>query len=199
VPSGAGIDVMICVMSSDGGTVESSFTLTTDADGIVRFPITGVQGSITLYAPLPGPDPVRPTTGVDPQVNTFMYVRTLPADPDVAVLAPTWDNVYARVLANWKAMAPCMDNWLDLANPTQVWSFGALIQQLTDEAAFENYRFMPVTRDMTAGERALLYNFLNGPAPKAAAAPEMMAAEAEAEVPAPVNFAKLSRSMRGGD
>lgn len=199
VPAGAGIDVMTCVMSSDGGTIESSFTMTTDADGIVRFPVTGVQGSITQYVPLPGLNPVRPTAGVDPQVNTFMYVRTLPADPDVAVLSPTWDNVYARVLANWKAMAPCMDNWLDLANPQQVYSFGAMIQQLTDEAAFENYRFMPVTRDMTAGERALLYNFLNGPAPKAAAAPEvMMAAEApEAETPAPVNFAKLSRSMRG--
>ena len=200
-PADAGIDVMICVMSADGSTVESSYTLTTDDDGIVRFPVTGVQGSITQYVPLPGPDPVRPASGIDPQVNTFMYVRTLPADPDVAVLDPSWDNVYARVLANWKAMAPCMDNWLDLANPQQVYSFGAMIQQLTDEAAFENFRFMPVTRDMTAGERTLLYNFLNGPAPKpaVAAAPAALMGEAAPAEPEPANFAKLSRRMRGGE
>ena len=76
-----------------------------------------------------------------------------------------------------------------------------MIQQLTDEAAFENFRFMPVTRDMTAGERTLLYNFLNGPAPKpaVAAAPAALMGEAAPAEPEPANFAKLSRRMRGGE
>jgi hypothetical protein len=49
---------------------------------------------------------------------------------------------------------------------------------------------MPVTRDMTAGERTLLYNFLDAPAPA-------VMAVAPAEV-RNMNFAELSRSMRRG-
>jgi len=198
VPAGAGVEVTVCVMSGDGNTIESSSRLVTGADGVVRFPLTGVQGGIALYVPLPGADPVRPVQGIDPQVNTFMYVRTLPADEDTAILPATWDNVYARVLANWHAMAPCMDNWLDLGNAAQVYSFGPLIQKLTDEAAFEQYRFMPVTRDMTAGERALLYNFLNGPPPQPAAAEANLAAAAPDTAAAPASFAERNRAMRSG-
>lgn len=201
VPAKAGVEVTVCVMSGDGGTVESTFKLVTDAAGVARFPLTGVPGGITMYVPLPGPDPVRPpaTAGIDPQVNTFMYVRTLPADEETAILPATWDNVYTRVLANWHAMAPCMDNWLDLGNASQVYSFGAMILQLTDEAAFEHYRFMPVTRDMTAGERTLLYNFLNGPPPQPPSAEAMLAAAAPEEAAAaPRSLAELNRAMRSG-
>lgn len=201
VPAKAGVEVTMCVMSGDGNTVESTFKLVTDANGMVSFPLTGVMGGITLYVPLPGPDPVRPSpaAGIDPQVNTFMYVRTLPADEEIAILPATWDNVYSRVLANWHAMAPCMDNWLDLGNASQVYSFGALIQKLTDEAAFEHYRFMPVTRDMTAGERALLYNFLNRQPPQPVAAEAMLASAApEDAAAAPTSFADLNRAMRSG-
>lgn len=202
VPAKAGVEVTICVMSGDGSTVESTFQLVTGKDGVVSFPLTGVQGGIALYVPLPGPDPVRPSakSGIDPQVNTFMYVRTLPADEDIAILPPTWENVYARVLANWHAMAPCMDNWLDLGNKFQVYSFRALIQKLTDEAAFEQYRFMPVTRDMTPGERVLLYNYLNGDPPEPDAAEAVLAAAApdDAAAAAPASFAERSRAMRSG-
>ena len=38
-----------------------------------------------------------------------------------------------------------------------------MIKRLTDPAHFEDFRFMPVTRDMTAGERTLLYKFLETP------------------------------------
>ena len=60
-------------------------------------------------------------------------------------------------------MAPCMDNWLDLADPAQVHAFGAVLRKLTDPANFELYRYMPVVRDMTQGERTLLWAFLDSP------------------------------------
>jgi hypothetical protein len=198
-PAHAGIEVTIYVMSADGNTVQSSFELTTDARGMVSFPVTGTRGSITPYVSWAGPDP-QPPQGINPQTNTYMYVRTLAADDDLAQLEPTWENVYERVLANWNAMAPCMDNWLNLADPAQVISFAPLIFKLTSAAAFEHFRYMPVTRDLTPGARTLLYNFLNNPpapAPKAA----MLGAE-QAEEPAAkekVNFAKLNRNMRGNE
>jgi hypothetical protein len=46
-----------------------------------------------------------------------------------------------------------------------------MLKQLTDPANFENYLFMPVTRDMSRGERALLYNFLDLPAAETSTAP----------------------------
>jgi hypothetical protein len=36
-------------------------------------------------------------------------------------------------------------------------------QPVTDPASFESFLFMPVTRDMSAGERTLLYKFLDQP------------------------------------
>ena len=198
LPAGGDIEVTIYVMSADSGTIESSFTLTTDDDGKVSFPITGTHGGITAYVSAAGPNPAPPSGGINPQTNTYMYVRTLSADAEVAQLDPTWDNVYERVLANWNAMAPCMDNWLNLADPSQVYAFGAMIKKLTDSAAFENFRYMPVTRDLTPGERTLLYNFLNGdpPEPSTAAAPQAEMMQAAAPPEEPESLVKLNRRMR---
>ena len=88
-----------------------------------RFPWRIRPAGIFAFVPAPmGANP--PTAGIDPQINTYMYVRTLPADASTAALPPTWDNVYANVLANWNAMAPCMDNWLKLDDPVQVKALG---------------------------------------------------------------------------
>ncbi len=199
VPAGADIDVTIYVMSADSGTIESSFVLMTEDDGTVSFPVTGTHGGITAYVAAAGPDPAPPSGGINPQVNTYMYVRTLSADAEIGQLEPSWDNVYDRVLSNWNAMAPCMDNWLNLADPSQVWSFGTMIKKLTDSAAFENFRYMPVTRDLTPGARTLLYNFLNGPQPQPPEEAAMMAEAPEgavAQAPLPTDLAALNRRMR---
>jgi hypothetical protein len=116
-----------------------------------------------------------------------MYIRTYPGNDAIAELEPTWENVYKYCLSNWNAMAPCMDNWLDLKNEAQVKAYGSILKRLTDPANFESYRFMPVTRDMTKAERKLLYDFLDG----------RTSAEMEAvPVKETVNQAELSRKMR---
>ncbi|HEX5753105.1 MAG TPA: hypothetical protein VFZ09_43290 [Archangium sp.] len=193
VPAGEGISVTIAVMSADGSTILTSFALTTAADGTVSFPVPGLQGSITAYVAIPGPNPQLPADGINPPVNTYMYVRVLAADSTLAALPPTWDNVYRHVLSNWKAMAPCMDNWLDLESEQQVRAYGSLIRKLTSPSAFENFRYMPVTRDLTAGARTLLYNFL-GEVPEQSRAAAL--APDTAKAPEGVNFAKLSRNHR---
>ncbi|MEA3046662.1 MAG: hypothetical protein QOJ53_994, partial [Sphingomonadales bacterium] len=118
-------------------------------------------------------------------------------DADTAALDPTWDNVYRAVLSKWHALAPCMDNWLDLGNEAQVRAYAPLLRTLTDPADFEAFRFMPVTRDMTAGERALLYNFL-GAAPPALTAMAVSGGPAPAPAPVPGrDIGRLSRALRG--
>ena len=148
------------------------------------------RGAVEPYVLVAGASPAAPAQ-VDPQVTPYMYVRTLPADAATGALAPTWDNVYASVLANWNAMAPCMDNWLRLNDEAQVRAYAPVLRQLTDPANFEAYRFMPVTRDMTPGERALLYKFLDSPP---SAGLEM--AEAPAPKPRLRNLERMSRAMR---
>lgn len=193
VPAGAKIPVAVYTMSADGGSITCLFELTTGADGTVSFPLSGDYAGIMAYVPIAGPNPAPPSQGIDPQVYTFMYVRTLSADGNLAQMPPTWANVYGRVLVNWHAMAPCMDNWLNLGSEAQVRSYGPLIKKLTNEAAFENFLYMPVTRDLTQGARTLLYNFLDSPPAKMEATMEAVEPEPQEQ---PVTFADLSRKMR---
>jgi hypothetical protein len=180
-PAAAGIPV---TMADPDAADAASVTATTDASGIATFPLTGTTGQVESFVLAAGQGAAVPTQ-IDPQTTTYLYVRTLPSDADVGSLAPTWANVHARVLRNWEAMAPCMDNWLLLGDADQVRSFAGVLRRLTDKANFESFRFMPVTRDMTAGQRTLLRAFLDGHPVVAAAAP-------------PATPQDLSRAMRRG-
>lgn len=188
VPAGAGVTV---TMSELGATQSTSIARTTDANGQAQFPLVAATGSVTGLVFQPGPNPVLPVTSdaFNTLTYTYMYFRVLPADETIARLPPTWENVHGHVLSQWESMAPCMDNWLLLGDENQVRAYGPLIRKLTDPGNFEAFRYMPVTRDLTAGQRTLLYAFLGGP--KAA----MLATEA-APAPARTDFGRLSRAMR---
>lgn len=191
VPGGAGTDFTVWTYDSGGTPLAATWSGQAGPDGQFSVPITNSSPGCLGYVPVLGANQPAPQIGLYPQVTPYAYVRTLPADDAVAGMEPTWDNVYTLVLANWNAMAPCMDNWLDLHDPDQIRAFGSVIKQLTDPAAIEAYSYMPVTRDMTAGERALLYNFLDSPAPAAGAR-----LAAEAPQPPLEGAARLSRYMR---
>jgi hypothetical protein len=184
------VPVTLSTMSADGGTIAGSESLTTDATGLLSIPITPTpNGGIVAFVASPnGAD--LPTRGINPLVNTYMFVRTRPADAQTGALSPTWANVYASVLTNWNAMAPCMDNWLRLDDPAQIIAYADVIKALTDPSRFESYFFMPVTRDMTIGQRTLLHKFLDAPAPASGLR--------SAAAPALSEFAALSRSQRRG-
>lgn len=160
VPAGPDIQVTKSnILSTDPQDYEIR---TTDSTGRVWFPLDTSSPTVVAFGLQAGPNPQLPLGPIfDPMVFPYIYVRVLPQDGDIAILPPTWQNVYARVLVDWKAMAPCMDNWLDLADPDQVLRYGPLIRQLTAPENFEGFRYMPVTRDLSQGKRTLLYNFLN--------------------------------------
>lgn len=196
-PAGAGVTVTRSILTTDSN---GNYTATiidsaeTGADGIVSFDVAPAgQGAVVQYGFAVGtgaPDPA-----FDPLLTPYIYARTLPADSDIGTSPATWENVYTYVLSKWKAMAPCMDNWLDLGDPAQVHAFGPVLKKLTDPANFELYRFMPVTRDMTEGERALLWMFLDSPLEEGAA-PTALGAEAAKPAAPARNLAALSRLAR---
>lgn len=185
VPVGKGVKVALQLV---GSSIAQSVASLTNPDGIATFNISGVKGQVQGFVLTPNPTSVG-QAAIDPQVTTYMYIRTYPGNDAIAELEPTWENVYKYCLSNWNAMAPCMDNWLDLKNEAQVKAYGSILKRLTDPANFESYRFMPVTRDMTQAERNLLYDFLDGDGRTSA---EMEAVPVEETV----NQAELSRKMR---
>jgi hypothetical protein len=188
VRAGAGVPLTLYQMNAAGAGSLSPISAKTDANGVVTVPLPSTLSPITAMAPSFS-DLDKPSGGIDTQVNTYMYIRIRPSGAATAQLAPTWENVYAHVLANWNALAPCMDNWLRLDDPAQVKAYASVLRRLTDPAHFEDYLFMPVTRDMTAGERRLLWKYLDA-----------VSVEKPPQAAAPIhvkpNFAALSRAMR---
>lgn len=188
VRAGAGVPLTLYQMNSSGAGSLHPIAAKTDANGVASVPLPSMLSPITAMVPsFSAVD--QPTGGIDTQVNTYMYIRIRPSGAATAQLAPTWDNVYAYVLANWNALAPCMDNWLRLDDPVQVKAYAALLRRLTDPAHFESFLFMPVTRDMTAGERSLLWKFLD--AEKVEGAPQAVTHKDGKR-----SFAAMSRAMR---
>ena len=191
-PAAAGIEV---TLAAAGAVTPVTQTVRTDANGLAAFDFSGQQGQVQGFYLLAGPSPNDPG-GIDTQRTTYFYVRTLGDIVDYTTFAATWDNVYSYVLSNWHALAPCMDNWLDFSDPNQLLARAALIKQLTDPKNFESFLFMPVTRDMTAGKRDLLYRFLDGATPAAAATSAIGTATKE-DVTSLAAQTRLSRAMRG--
>ncbi len=214
LPVTNGINLQMNLMSADGSSIESSSQLTTDASGRVSVLLSAPNPGITAYVPsFTATD--APTGGLNTQLNTYMYVRVLPADQNIAALPPTWPNVYAYVLSNWNAMAPCMDNWLRLDDPAQIRAYTAILKRLTAPTSFEHFRFMPITRDLSAGMRTLLYAWLDSPQDAAAELPSrvqllkkgLRPQEPAATQPQPeqptlsienMTQTQLSQSFRGG-
>ncbi|MGH8971832.1 MAG: hypothetical protein ACRD0C_01325 [Acidimicrobiia bacterium] len=132
----------------------------TDEDGLATLPLHGGRGGAWTWMLLPwtGEAP-PPPSALDPRVHEYLTLRTAPADQDVGELEPTWEQVYHHVLRHWEAQAPCMDNWLRLGDEEQCRAYAGLLRRLTSRSRFNRYRYMPVTRDLTPGQRRLLHRW----------------------------------------
>lgn len=187
VPAGGNIQV---AMQLDSPSVYQSTTALTNKDGVATFNIAGMQGQVQGFVLIPNPEGQNPAS-INTQTTTYMYIRIYPDDSRTfRQLKITWENVYKYCLSGWNALAPCMDNWLDLKNEAQVKAYGSILKRLTDPANFEAYRFMPVTRDMTQNQRNFLYKFLDSDKKKSV---ELKTATAVEET---VSQSGLSRKMR---
>ena len=189
---------LVVTLADAGASSPIHGTAATNGRGLATFEIHGKQGRVDEYVILvnrPSEPPPTVPTQIDPQLNDYVYVRTLPADGRIAALAPTWENVHKYVLANWEAMAPCMDNWLRLGDPVQVKAFAPILRRLTDKGNFESFRFMPVSRDLTQGQRTLLYAWLDSDKAHPAAT---LAATAPEATPEALSNVEKSRALRSG-
>ena len=187
-PAAKGLN--ISMLLADDSISESNRQLTNE-QGIATFEIAGVTGQVQGFLFDPNNSLDFPAS-IDTQTNTYMYIRTLPLDSKLDDMTnPTWDDVYTGCLENWNAMAPCMDNWLDLKDEDQVREYGSMLKELTDPKNFERFQFMPVTRDMTASERNLLYRFLEGEGADLTAKSKLTA-----KVKKHINLKDLNRQMR---
>ena len=135
------------------------------ADGTATFEVTGEEAgyrhfAFTAFAGDAAPTP-RPTLAI--ATAQFTSVRTLPFDDALATATPDealrFDFVYTNILSTYDAIAPRMSNIIDVADPGAVRTFARRIIKTTNPDLFESSRYMPVTRDLSRGKRALLRRF----------------------------------------
>lgn len=132
----------------------------TNEDGEVTVPINGGKPGSWIWVLIAwqGEAPTPPSQ-LNPGLSEYVALRTTPADAEIATLEPTWENVHRYVLRDWEALAPCMDNWLRLGDEQQCRAYAQLVRRLTSRERFNEYGYMPVTRDLTRGQRTLLHRW----------------------------------------
>lgn len=124
----------------------------------------GVSGVWHLiYQPYTGGSPPS-AARLDPGSSDLTTVRMLPHDDEWAagVLAGgpvPWDVVHRDILRTYEIVTPRMSNVIDFSDPDAVRTFARRFLEVTDPSMFESARYMPVTRDLSAGKRRVLRAF----------------------------------------
>jgi len=134
------------------------------------------QLMLTLTAARPGTSLIRFVDPAMPQTQPnfcwddtdYCCIRILPFDdyrsvPDSTV--NNWPYMYANFFNYFALLYPVMSKvipWGPLdapQNPVQVADFAAQIKMLTDPSIWNQTNYMPVTRDLSGGKRALLWRW----------------------------------------
>jgi hypothetical protein len=95
---------------------------------------------------------------LDTARDPYVSVRVLPAD-DYAHVGDdelTFGLVYKEVLRYYHLLHPAMSRVLDLSDERVMTAVAGTLLQRTDPAAWLGARYMPRTRDLSAGKRRLL-------------------------------------------
>jgi hypothetical protein len=189
VPPARPLSVLLARYGSDMTLLPGEQTvLPVSADGTVTVSVTGDAPGyrhfgLTVF-PAGGAQPAAPPR-LSIATAQFVSIRTLPFDDDLAALpdaSVTWDLLFSAVLATYHAVTPRMSEIIDLADEDAVRTFARRIRELTSAGLFESARYMPVTRDLSRGRRALLHRWCDlvlgdVPAPAAPPPEEGVAAE----------------------
>lgn len=121
-------------------------------------------------------DPCNPRVYVDGQIFQFNYglpVKTTFSAPMMEMIVahvrnavdvpehPDWDKDVAPFMQQYDNLYPVMSKWLfSLADPDVV-AAHAKILSFAFERPFDDPNHMPVTRDMSAGKRQIILNWLS--------------------------------------
>lgn len=158
----------------NGNPLPLAPVLAVGSDGTSTFSVTPVQAGFCTYFFFPFAGSVQPTPPVT--IGTlapdcfFIALRGLPFD-DVLAETPasevTWQFLYQNVLSTWDVVYPLMSTIIPLSDEATVESkacAAAIIQRLGEDP-LQSSLYMPVSRDMSAGKRALLVSYLTPFAP----------------------------------
>jgi hypothetical protein len=131
----------------------------------------GGRATVQLQAKQPGCFKIRfiaPKMHPDPQSPNFCFeyftnFRVLPHDdyssvPDAEI---TWEFVYDEVFSYYNVLYPIMATIIPWgpatsSDPERVAQFASLIRQAVDESRAGTALAMPITRELSAGKRALV-------------------------------------------
>ena len=101
--------------------------------------------------------------GFNVSSSSFANYRVFPIDdyssvPDSDV---TFEFVYQEVLRFSHLLYPAMTEVFDLSDQNQVDAFAEVILERIDKSVWEDWEYMPRTRDLSDGKRELLARYLN--------------------------------------
>lgn len=186
-PPGAPVSVTLVEV---GGPLPPA-VVETGEDGTATLPVNGGKaGSWTwVLVPWQGEEPALPTA-LDTARSEYVVLRTTPADAQIGALEPTWEHVHRFVLRDWEALAPCMDNWLLLGDEQQCRTYAPLIRRLTGRERFDDYGYMPVTRELTRGQRTLLHRWCDEVSGEATTTGTLLATDTADAASAPDPFGR---------
>jgi hypothetical protein len=135
---------------------------------VVQFPETidvggGTDNVLTLQAANPGCTVIRLARSpggrrLDTARDTYISVRVLPTD-DYGHLEDdqlTFPLIYREVLRYYHLLHPAMSQKLDLGDEQVVTAAAEGLLRRTDPGNWHRARYMPRTRDLSAGKRRLL-------------------------------------------
>lgn len=184
-PAPAGTEFQVAVYGmNESGPVPLPQTVKVGRGGRAQLTVRAERPGFRFYRfahVIPGSQvEVPPPPQIDPMVDFYFGVRTLPFDdhdariPDSAL---TWDFIYRTVLEGFDLNPGRVMAMFNIAlSSQQVWdnpNGAKLILQRTAKDAFETLGAMPITRELSNGKRELLHRWcrlvIAGREPKATA------------------------------
>jgi hypothetical protein len=156
------------LLDAQGNPLPDPPVLTVGADGSATFGVTPRQSGIAMVFFLPyaagAAQPQPPDIGNMAQIpDSYAAVRALPFDNELLKMQPadiTWDFVYKDVLQTYNLVYPLMSLVLNLASEATVNQNAQQIDYATSLQQWLTTLFMPITREMSAGKRYVLQQYL---------------------------------------
>jgi len=156
----------VALTGGSSGTAEKmSFPVT---NGTAEVTFTGEAGGTCLILVEAYTGSTAPVIAVNQGLpfpwTGYAAVRVLPTDAElnnVSDAEVTWDYVYKSVLRPFDLVYRGMScGVFDLGDENSVKAHASQIASLTNQDKFDSPLYMPVTRDLSTGRRALLMRFL---------------------------------------
>lgn len=155
------------ILDGSGQPLPLAPILPVGPDGSTTFTVRSLQAGMGnyLFFPFTGPAPAPPPTlgALDPN-QSFAALRALPFDDELNKQTPdsalTWDFIYQNVLSTWDVVYPLMSTIIPLSNQQDVDQAAGQILVRVDLNPDRSSKYMPVTRDMSAGKKKLLLRYL---------------------------------------